>query len=348
MGSLAARHSIFDDVLASIARSGGNPVPLPLTIRRFLEFYGGDHPIAALQRAVLDLMQRYTATHRSSMPVRVEHLCEMLGIKLAGKPPSCSSRSSPSYAPYAPRSRAGHTGMLRIENSGPVVVIPDDVDRETAKLSVAHEIGHFLIHWRADRLDEATLRLRAHPIEEALAEYAARLLLLPRELWLGITASTNLAEFAVATSGLAGVTVNSAVSRLGDPDLLDIDVCGAIFWRMSRDRQAGLPVSEQMSPHWFRCPGAFVPVNRSKARPGSLAADLAAHEGTVLGSRTEEVRIGTFIGTFVVNAYAWGSIEEGRRVVLTVFRPCCDETRLETSIRRKVPSKPAIATLPFD
>jgi hypothetical protein len=342
-----AHHCIFDDDLARIAGDELNRVQLPLPIRRFMEFYGGTRPIDTLQRAVRDLMLRYRIGFPSAVPVRVEHLCEILGIRLAGKPPACTSRSHPSYAVDATRSRVGHTGMLRIEKSGPVVVIPDDVDRETAKVSVAHEIGHFLLHWRGHQLDEATIRMPADPIEEALAEYAARLLLLPQEIWSGITPITNLAEYAITQCGLAGVTINSSVSRLGDPDLSGVDVRGAIFWRMQGDWQRHLPVNEQISPHWFRCPGAFIPVNRSKARPGSLVADLAGYEGTAFASRVEQVRIGTLTGTYIVDGYAWGSLEEGRRVVLTVFRPLRLEVELDTSISNRVPNRPEMEPLPF-
>ncbi|MGA9063436.1 MAG: hypothetical protein WB341_17465, partial [Terracidiphilus sp.] len=34
----------------------------------------------------------------------------------------------------------------------------------------------------------------------------------------------------------------------------------------------------------------------------------------------EDVNIGTFAGRYRIDAFAWGSLEKGSRVVLTVFR----------------------------
>jgi Zn-dependent peptidase ImmA (M78 family) len=49
------------------------------------------------------------------------------------------------------------------------------VEFERARVAVAHELAHVLIHKKADGYDEATIRLQSSPTEEALAEYGARL-----------------------------------------------------------------------------------------------------------------------------------------------------------------------------
>ncbi len=321
MGRISDRHHCLDDGLAAVVNATTSPIGLPLGIRRFVEFNGGEEPISTLQRVVGELIERYSAMATSHPSISVELLCRILGVTLAGTPPNSPSRSGPSYTAGRPNLRASHTGVLRLEKSKAIVAIPDYVDRDTARLSVAHELGHFLIHWRGTHLDEATMRLPSTAAEEAMAEYAARLLLLPRERWLADSKVGNFAEYVVRQSGSAGVTIHSAAVRLGDPDLEDVQVSGAIIWRLPKPFVEGKPLYEQISPHWFKCPGAFVPIGKSRARPRSLVADLASCKHDMYESRVESVNIGSFTGTHQVDGYAWGSLERGTRTVLTVFRP---------------------------
>jgi Zn-dependent peptidase ImmA (M78 family) len=93
------------------------------------------------------------------------------------------------------------------------------VDYATARVSVAHELGHVLVHLRANDFDEATVRMPSSPEEECIAEYRARLLLMPSRAWLEMPMGSNLAEEAVIRSNIARVTIRSAVARLGDPDV---------------------------------------------------------------------------------------------------------------------------------
>jgi hypothetical protein len=150
-------------------------------------------------------------------------------------------------------------------------------------------------------------------------------------MWSGGDSNSNLAEYAVRQSSLARVTVHSAVARLGDPDLPQFEVCGAILWRVDSEANERFPVYERMTPFWHLCPDSFVPIRKSKARERSLVAELAACSGAVSDSRDESVRIGTFIGYFRVDAFAWGSLRDGTRLVLSVFRPN-DNVQSETAV----------------
>jgi hypothetical protein len=243
--------------------------------------------------------------------------------------------------------RAGHTGILRYDNSEPVISIPEFVDRDTARLSVAHELGHFLIHWRGTSLDVATMRLPSDPLEEALAEYAARLLLMPRDRWLHLPPTANLSEEAIKRSGLTGVTIHAATLRLGDPDLYNLHIRGAILWRFAHGYQSRMPVHEQMTPHWFQCPGAFIPVGRSKARLGSVVDHLASISAGGLASRIEHVSIGTLVGTYLVDGYAWGCISDGNRLVLTIFREVTEDLAIDLAISRGPNGRPETLQLSF-
>ena len=319
MRAASSEHRILDEVLDGVIRSESDSTRLPLPIRRFVEFTGGTCATDAMRRAVQRLLESCDKGLKPTVPVSVEDLCRSLGVQLAGLP--LSARSAPSYGIGSWRPRAGHTGVLRFEKSRLVVVIPDDVDYATARLSVAPELGHLLIHLRGSEPDEATTRLPTEPFEEALAEYAARLMLLPPSMWTGFQPSLNLAEYAVAQSSVARVTVHSAVARLGDPDRDDIDIQGAILWKIRPGSPQSLPIHERLTPFWHLCPQTFIPIKKSKARQGSLIAELAAQSGVVRGSREEDVRIGTFIGVYRADVLAWGSLNEGTRLVLSVFRP---------------------------
>jgi hypothetical protein len=116
------------------------------------------------------------------------------------------------------------------------------------------------------------------------------------------------------------VTLHSAVTRFGDPDVTSPRVLGAILWRMNPEVSTIEPIHARLTPQWHLCPGAFIPVRRCKARMGSLVADLAGTGNAAVGeSRLEDVAIGTFTGCFRADAFAWGSVIDGTRIVLSLF-----------------------------
>jgi hypothetical protein len=318
MSGVVLMRRVLDESLDFVVQDEVDASRLPLGIRRFIEFLGVKRATEAVQVATKRLLENCTGGSEPGLPINIENLCRCLGVRLTGAP--LAERASPSYRASMHRTRIVPSGFLRIEKSGPVVHIPDEIDYATARLSVAHELGHALICWRDGKFDEAVARLSAEPHEEALAEYAARLLLLPMQMWRGYDPSFNLAEYALTQSRIARVTVHSAVTRLGDPDLHQINVEGAIFWRIRPDSKEFMPIHERLSPFWHVCPRAFIPIRKSKARQGSLISNLAEMSGAVHGWREEDVRIGTFIGVYRVDACAWGSVSEGSRVVLSVFR----------------------------
>jgi hypothetical protein len=252
-----------------------------------------------------------------SVPITVERLCDICGATLTGIRPK--PRDAAVYSLESWQSRQGHTGKLSFDGSRVLINIPEAVDYLTARLSVAHELGHLLIHRRGKSYDEATLRLHSSPEEEALAEYAARLLLIPSSL-CSLTQETNLAEYAITQANRMRVTIHSFVVRLGDPDVASGPVCGAILWRMHPSVPAWEPLNARLTPQWHLCPDAFIPIRKCKARPGSLVAQLAAAGTPAAMSRLEDVSIGSFVGHFQVDAFAWGSVEDGTRLVLSVFR----------------------------
>jgi len=318
MQSGTSQHRILDADLDKVVQAESRIAELPLAIQRFVEESGNPRATSALIEIVDQVLKRYHEAGGARLPISVRGLCKIVGVKLKGTLPS--PRSIAKYPGGWGRASLGHTGILRIEDSRPVIEIPSHIDYEVARLSVAHEIGHLLIHRRGEELDQATIRMPADSFEEALAEFAARLFLLPQSMWHESQVSTNLAEYAITQSRAARVTVHSAVARLGDPDLSRTDVQGAILWRELPGSSALSPINERMTPCWHMCPNAFVPIGRSKARPGSLVAKLAGQSGSLCDTRIEDVRIGTFVGVFRIDAFAWGSLDKGSRGVLTVFR----------------------------
>jgi hypothetical protein len=318
LGNTATHKTPLDSQLLTLAVRDAQGQEMPLAIRRFMEEYGAQRPVDAMQVATDKLLEMYQhSVDPFTKPISVEKICSLAGAELIGSRPS--SRPHVGYNSEDTRPRVGHTGKLYFRNSRAVIKIPDEIEFETARISVAHEIGHLLIHRRGEECDAVTIRLSSSAEEEALSEYAARLLLLPSAFFWP-EAETNLAQYAVERAGVAKVTIHSAVSRLGDPDMCNLNVRGAIFWKINPELPRSGPLYTRLTPRWHLCPGAFVPVSRSKARAGSLIAELADSSSPSRGWDIQTVNIGTFIGTFRVDVFAWGSVSEGTRSVLSVFR----------------------------
>jgi hypothetical protein len=258
-----------------------------------------------------------TRLDEHSVPITVEKLCDISGATLTGARPK--ARNSNAYATHSQPSRRGHTGKLCFYETKVSIKIPDDVDYLAARISVAHELGHLLIHRRGSGYDEATIRLGSSPEEEALAEYAARLLLIPSTLY-SPAQKANLAEFAISQASRMRVTLHSVVLRLGDPDVSSAGVRGAILWRIYPSVPSSEPLHARLTPQWHLCPDAFIPIRKCTARQGSLVAQVAAAQASVAKSELEDVNIGSFVGQFRNDAFAWGSVEDGTRLVLTIFR----------------------------
>jgi hypothetical protein len=323
MSSLAASPIAirpFDDHLDALIEKEVRGAQLPLALTRFAEMFNTSRPTQAMRAATDELLAKYASVFGDSvsLPIKVEGLCRMSKVQLAGIRPA--ARPSTAYSSDDHTPRLGHTGKTYFEGSRASIRIPPHVDYATARISVAHELGHVLVHLRGNGFDEATVRLPSSPEEECIAEYGARLLLMPSKVWQGMPQRTNLAEEAVIRSSIARVTIHSAVARLGDPDLGNTDIKGAILWRLNPEVPSYSPVHERLTPHWHLCRGAFVPIKRSKARAGSVSAKAAERQTVAADSRVEDVRVGTFIGVFTVDVLAWGSVADGTRLVLATFR----------------------------
>jgi Zn-dependent peptidase ImmA (M78 family) len=308
----------LDPRLRLLIGEAWDPNNTSLAVRRFVREIGMDCPSKAMKMATDMLLFKYgTQKDREAAPIAVEKLCEIYGASVTGIRPK--SRDANVYSIDSWQSRQGHTGRVSFDGSRALIAIPESVDYPTARLSVAHELGHLLIHRRGEEHDEVTLRLGSSPAEEALAEYAARLLLIPSGC-CEATAGANLAEFAITQASRLRVTIHCFVERLGDPDVASTSIQGAILWRMRPDVAASEPLYARLTPQWHLCRDAFVPIRKCKARPRSLVAHLAEAEASKAMSRREDVSIGSFAGHFRVDAFAWGSVDDGTRLILSVFR----------------------------
>lgn len=309
----------LDDRLRLLAVNPWDADSAPLAVRRFVREFETNSPSEAMKLATDALLSAYqSSADKLAVPVVVERLCQLCGATLSGARPKPRTVTAYSVDTWQPRS--GHTGKLYLEGSRAEIRIPEELDYQTARVSVAHEIGHLLIHRRGTSYDAATMRLGSSDEEEALAEYAARLLLMPSSFWSPVLDETNLAEYAITQASLMRVTVHSAVMRFGDPDVVSPRVQGAILWRINPNIPPSESIHARLTPHWHLCPSAFVPIRRCKARAGSLIAELAAVEAASVGCKVEDVRIGSFAGRFRVDAFSWGSVQDGTRLVLSVFR----------------------------
>ena len=236
MSSLTFSHSSLDPLdtrLRLLIGEAWDPDNTSLAVRRFVREIGMDCPSKSMKMATDILLFKYgTQGDRQVAPIAVEKLCEIYGASVTGIRPK--SRDANVYSIDSWQSRQGHTGRVSFDGPRAVITIPESVDYPTARLSVAHELGHLLIHRRGEEHDEVTLRLGSSPAEEALAEYAARMLLIPSGC-CEAAAGANLAEFAIAQASRLRVTIHCFVERLGDPDVASTSIQGAILWRMRPD-----------------------------------------------------------------------------------------------------------------
>jgi len=294
---------------------------MPLALRRFQDGWGGCELVGAVRLATGSLLATYHQRFPSASPVvRVSRLCEVIGVRLTGLRPALRG-GLPYIAPGMPSRQLGHSGVVHFSGQGiPCVEIPDGIDGYRARVAAAHELGHVLLHKRGDKYDEVTTRLPASAHEEAIAEYAARLLLLPSRN----ARASNLASYAVRLASEGEVTVHAATCRLGDPDQDYPLLRGAVLWRLNPKIRDASTLAERLTPAWHLCPGAFVPIGRCKARVGSLIDEVASESTSAGGVRTEEVSIGSLRGTFRVHAFAWGSVPVRTRLVLSVFEALVD------------------------
>jgi hypothetical protein len=320
---------ILDPQLSNLLQKERDVASLPLALRRFADCFGEPSATLAMRAATRDLLGEYFSDQSvSRTAISVDRLCRLAGAQVIV--PAKLAPPRVVYALGAPRPHRSPTGAIVFSSGRPRITVPSTVDKTTARISVAHELGHLLIHRRKNLWDDATVRLPSTSEEEALAEYAARLLLMPVSRWSGHRDHcVNLAQFVLRASSAAGVTVHSAVARLGDPDVSDARVRGAILWKLNPLVSRSAPIAHRMTPQWHLCPGAFVPVGKCGSRLGSLAAELAAGTGPVTASQLEDVRIGSFVGTLQAHGHAWGSIDDGTRIVLTVFQLPSNETQAQ-------------------
>lgn len=312
----------LDQELALLIRKEVEGGELPLTLRRFCAHAGGGSAVSAMQRATSDLLERYThGEHQSMARISAGRLCELCGVTLEGKP----LRGAPTSAVYSAfhpgEKQKGHSGALVLDPQRPTIQLPAGIDLVRARVTVGHEIGHYLIHRRRTKIDSFTASLPSSPEEEALSEYAARLLLLPAPFRLTGSDTLNLVSGCLKVARGSEVTLHATAARLGDPDSPFVRaVKGVILWRLNPSVPMERPVPSRLTPQWHLCPDVFIPIKRCHASRQSLVSELGSlGDKTVAGSRVEPVNIGSFKGTYRVDAVAWGSLSRGTRLVLAAF-----------------------------
>lgn len=318
---------MIDPQLTAVALKQWAGLPLPL--RRFTEWHGQSSPIAAVEVATTRLLDRYRERSvrngiEPSGMIRVSQLCSICNSTVRGR--KFTSSGETVYSTASPRSTGiGAFGRLELTAEQRVIHLPESVrDRALARVVVAHELGHILIHQRGNCLDQMTVGLESTPEEEAIAEYAARLMLTPKEM-VGPVQGYTLAQSCVYLAGSLSVTIHASALRFGDVEIqtkLRSPVRAVILWRLSARSPSVAATASRLTPQWFIAPSAFIPVGRCHARGGSViaqAADYECGEKPAALQCVEEVRIGSLKGTFLVDAFAWGSLRAGRRLVLSFF-----------------------------
>lgn len=292
-----------------------------LVLQQFTKLQEKTSVITAIQNAVAKLQLEYRAKYGSrTSEYRVGGFCRLLGIKLiAGTLLRNPKTGNLLVGRHKYRGTLKEKGRLDFYATPPTIIIPDSFDRTQARITVAHEIGHYLVRQTADGIDTATEMPNPTEEEEAMAEYASRLLLMPGEVSPDIN-QLSLALTCINEAGLRQVSIWAAVARSADPDRKPLGVRGAILWKIKKANVEPDLVHEMLAPEWHLCPNAFVRIGKGGCRQGSLIAQLAGQGNTdALGTSEESVRIGGFVGNYKIDAFAWGSLKKGTRRVLSIF-----------------------------
>jgi IrrE N-terminal-like domain len=273
--------------------------------------------VGAAQTAADRLLKRYFSNNAlDNDSISVASLCDLLGIEIRGKLPRIPRRGVRSHLTQL----STHTAKLSFESNRPVIEVMDSI-APRARVSAAHELGHYLIHLRDGELDYSTLCAGSTPEEEVLSEYIGRLLLMPLNQFQTHFKQANGYSLACLTAASkAVVSMHASAARIGDPDRPQTNrMRGTIFWRLHPTKTQSLSIEERLTPNWHLCPGAFIPIRKCQARKGSIIATLASSDEDVQGVAEEDVEIGTLRGRFQVDAFAWGSLRRGTRCVLSIF-----------------------------
>jgi len=293
---------------------------LPVTLRRFCLRSEMHNVVDAAQQNCRKITELYEEKHpEGGGRVSVSRLCDLLGIHL--KKPKALRRKSGWYSNLATsRRKERAAGFFSVSQNVVTITVPPDSSWNVARLTVAHEIGHWMLHRTDDGIDHVTLSLPGTEEEECVAEYCGRMLLMHRAFCGDMG---NLAEACLREASRLVVTLHASASRLMDPDQIRAGVRGIVLWRLHPRMPATVSVGERLTPQWHICPGGFIPVFRCHARHDSLIVRIAsAGDDAVADSATEQVEIGSLSGVFHVDAFSWGSIARGTRLVLSVF---CDQ-----------------------
>lgn len=309
-------YSTTEPGIHTLAQQGAGSWPFAL--RQFVYSTGTETPVRAAQAAADRLLTRYLSEYgKGSDLIGVARLCDLLGIEIKGKLPRTRSTGRETWSQLI--GPVTHTAKLSFESNRPVIEVMDAVAAR-ARVSAAHELGHYLIHLRDKGLDYETLRSGSTPEEEVLSEYIGRLLLMPLTQFLMHFTRTDSYSLACLTAASkANVSVHASAARMVDPDYPRGEVRGTILWRTNPKKTVTAPIEERLTPHWHLCPGAFIPIRRCQARKGSLIAGLANANEDARSVVEEDVKIGTLTGRFRVDVFAWGSLRNGSRCVLSVF-----------------------------
>src|SRR6266478_414649 len=246
----------------------------PPTLQRFVHEFGAMNPVDAAQIAAKTVMDRYAAAYpyNDRDAISVRYLCKLLDIDLRGNVPKMlPSRSNPRFGSYGESDDRPAAALLVFNRRATIDVAAPNPLR--ARISVAHEIGHFLIHSRGQEIDNSMMHSEVTTEEEILSEYIGRLLLLPTELFhFQFTRQRSMAVACITAARDAAVSFNIATSRISDPDQALPSLKGAIFWRLVPGSPTHLPVEKRLAPFWHLCPNAFVPIRKCHARHDSVIA----------------------------------------------------------------------------
>jgi len=309
----------MDRDLQKLKQLSANDFPLP--IRLFNERLKTRHPIEAIEKECSDIIRQYRELHGITKPISLKWLCKILNIEITGKIPTKTHKSQYYQSWVQPFRSDIVEGKLLLKNGTPHINLPYGLHLDLARFVVAHEIGHWILYKHLIEKSPSILQRGSTPEEEYLACYAARRLLIPdSSFYEPASSNKSLSYKCILATGRARVTLYTATLRFGDYDICSTKIDTAILWKINPSISKDKPVFHRLTPQWFCSREKFIPVGKCRARENSIIEEMAKDSSKACyGNRIEKVDIGELNGEFNVDAYSWGSIKDGTRLVLSIF-----------------------------
>ena len=284
---------------------------LPPLLRRFASYHNSSCLRQAVDRA-LEKEQSSILSASSNGVVSLSKLASIYSIEIEGRFIHRKSYTSGQWE----RESLSHAS-IDFSSENPIIRLKRSGGYLSQRVSIAHELGHFIVRKRGGTMDRHMTSSESIPPEELIADYIGRRILMHNcHDTFGIFVHPS--QYFVAASK-AEAPPNIAFLRVFDPDIQETSTLLA-WWKGGKILDVDNNRQEFTLHKFYSRKGYFLKLKATKAKKDT-ASDRAGNMIPAIDERTkEDVRLGTFHGSYYTLTYAWGSKGSDTRNVLTFFR----------------------------